>query len=1238
MAGLDGIRGLSALAVLLFHAGVEWLPAGFLGVDVFFIVSGFLITSLLLSERERDGRVDLTQFWLRRARRLLPVLALVLIATTTYAAIALHSELIPHLREAAAAAAYITNWDLVLRDVSYWDSFARPSQLRHLWSLAVEEQFYIVWPIVFAGLAALAPRGSLRVVICAVVLSIAIGSAYLMAVLHQPDQDASRVYFGTDARAFTILIGVALACVWQPWRWNTRLLERRSVGYGTALLGFVGAGGLVLLMLSANPADDWLYPYGLIAMSVCAAALVAAVANQGSIADRLLGMGALRWLGERSYSIYLWHWPVLLALTWDFDFSYGSLDLILLGAAITFVLAEASFRIVESPMRRPEFWTRVRHPAILTPRVRRSTYWVAVGSLFAAVLCAVLLLPSSRTDGDTTSAFESAIAAQSEDEEASSRDNDTTDLDRAAGVDTAESDSETPVPLIVATRSGQQSRSTADRQYRATETTSAVASPQPESTQEDSTDGASIPDPGSSSTTGDSQTEEVARPPSGNVESAADGDWTMVYVVQAGDSPNRLVNLFGVSAETLIEFNGERVMRVIHPGDHVRIPCPDGRACALVEIEPERGTCIDWQGAGHEGETCERAMVLIHTPARFTIGPVGAFSNEPEWTWQGERVSGNEFNLTTEMLEELDGIGPEAAQPTLRGVSGIGPLAVGDSVMRGAVSALAEAGLEVDAVGARSARQSMAAIAKHLETRGHDRTIVFQGIGYNFQTHDDLDDLMHLLKDVPHVILLTHQFPQMPPWRDLESTINETLRTRIGQYENVTLVDWHEISEGRQDELTFDGAHLTSAGIDIYVGAIVDAINRIQDRQDREGSALISVDTSETAIDAAPSSETTRQATPEPVVSTRQPAVQGTRPPVTEPASKQSEEETAKLATTATSEATAKPVTEPSREPRSKPNVQGTAQAVVNEESKLEVPDYWFEYVVRQGDVPYNIARTFGAELADLRLLNGEDYYDWMLVGNRIKVPCPGSLPCRVITVEPTGGSCVDWQTRSTSRVVCSPAAILADFPVQFGQRDRSPLVDVPLWRWSGGEQRSAQLTITQSMSIDAPDGKWFLKMEPNLPPLAVGDSVMVGARVALQEAGIDVDAVVGIGFPQALRLLEQNLARNGQRDVVIFQSVGNNFDDEEAFQRLLRAAGDAKHLIVLTRNLGFRPEILHVERRINQMLRQEAAKFDWVTLLDWREAVDGRQAELTFDGTHLNARGITMYTDLVLAAITGGP
>jgi peptidoglycan/LPS O-acetylase OafA/YrhL/LysM repeat protein len=1230
---------LSALAVVLFHAGASWLPAGFLGVDIFFVVSGFLITSLLLSENERDDGVALGQFWLRRARRLLPVLGLVLIATTIYAALVLPSDPIPHLRETAAAAMYVTNWDLVLRDVSYWDLFERPSQLRHLWSLAVEEQFYIVWPVLFAGIAAISSSRRLRIILLSVVVILACLSATWMAMLYEPGQDASRVYFGSDARAFTILIGVALAVVWRPWRWTAGLLDWRSFNVAISLIGFGGAASLLWLMLSANASEVWLYPYGLIAMSICAALVVASVAWHKTYATRLLGSPPLRWLGERSYSVYLWHWPVMLALVWEFDFTNGSLGLILLGTALTLFLAELSFRIVETPMRRPGFWSFLRPRSWQPPILRCSTFAVLIVSLFVVCLIALVSLTESRTTGVETVAFTGGIGA----DQAAADDDSSADSGDAghsqAGQAKAESKSEEPAPIIVAARPTNRSRPSSSVQTPATSASGSAVSDRTTSDSDNATDSTAATESGG--------TEEDGQDNRSPDETAQSGDRTFVYVVRAGDSPNFIAQQFGVTREAIIELNGERVMRIVHPGELIRLPCPGGQACALVEIEPARGACISWEQGGGEIETCQRALALIQPPARFRIGTSGPLSGGPEWTFGNETAQGEEFTLTADMLEPLIQPQAEATQLVLRGTNGLAPLAVGDSVMRGAAQALSEAGFEVDAVGARPARMSLSSIADHLESHGHDRTIVFQGIGYDLQTVDDFEEFMQLLKDVSHVVILTHQFPDIPPWRELESNLNDVLRSHAGDYDNITLIDWHAMSDGRQDELTYDGAHLTTRGVEIYVGAIVDVVSRIRDLERRHTVTQVAAATDERStsprtVETSASSDgpdSGEQPDDTPKSSAPKPAPTPTAKPDAEPPAKE--------ATVATTEEPAQQIVEtPDDEPAGAPTEQPAeeqrqhALSRTNSTDAVESgsADEWFRYVVRAGDVPYKIARLFGASLADLRRLNGEDYFDWILVGRHIRVPCPGLAPCRLIRVEPTGEGCIDWNTRTNAGSVCSESTILADFPVSFRQRDRSPLAGFPLWQWPGGERRAEQFTISELMGATSPRSEWAVVMEPDLPPLAIGDSVMYGARHTLQAAGVDVVAKVGIGFPEALRILTGDIARNGARDVVIFQSVGNHFDDEEAFLRLLDATGDVKHLIVMTRNLGFRPEILHIERRINEMLRHEAAKYQWVTLLDWREAVEGRQAELTFDGSHLKPSGARLYADLVLAAIKAGP
>src|SRR5262245_59947737 len=207
---LDGLRALAVVAVLLYHADVAWLPGGFLGVDVFFVLSGYLITALLLAEWHAHRSIDLPRFWLRRARRLLPALFAVIAIALAFALVWLPDEVANLRGDALAALAYVTNWHLIFKQDSYFETIGRPSLFQHLWSLAVEEQFYLLWPpLLLVLLRQRGRRGAL-----AVALIGAAASAALMMLLYQPDVDPSRLYYSTDTRAFAPLLGAALACIW----------------------------------------------------------------------------------------------------------------------------------------------------------------------------------------------------------------------------------------------------------------------------------------------------------------------------------------------------------------------------------------------------------------------------------------------------------------------------------------------------------------------------------------------------------------------------------------------------------------------------------------------------------------------------------------------------------------------------------------------------------------------------------------------------------------------------------------------------------------------------------------------------------------------------------------------------------------------------------------------------------------------------------------------------------------
>jgi peptidoglycan/LPS O-acetylase OafA/YrhL len=355
------------LAVFLYHAGVGWMPGGFLGVDLFFVISGFLITSLLLREFRRGGHVDLGRFWLRRAKRLLPAVG-VMIATTMIVAAIVEPDRIDALRgDAFASLAYFANWHFIFTEQSYFEQFQRPSLFTHLWSLSVEEQFYLLWPLAFAAGMKLFGRGRLLIG----VLAGALGSVALAWILFDPGGDASRVYYGTDTHAVGLLAGVALALVWSP----IELRRRRFGPLVGPILDAVGVLALAYLILSFLRVHDYdlsLWHGGYLWLALVTAALVAVLAHPAARLGTLLGQPPLLWLGLRSYSFYLWHWPVLALTRPGIDVGLPTEVLVPLQLAAVLVLADLSYRFVELPFRGrtrwpalPDDWLRVGRPALL---------------------------------------------------------------------------------------------------------------------------------------------------------------------------------------------------------------------------------------------------------------------------------------------------------------------------------------------------------------------------------------------------------------------------------------------------------------------------------------------------------------------------------------------------------------------------------------------------------------------------------------------------------------------------------------------------------------------------------------------------------------------------------------------------------------------------------------------------------------------------------------------------------
>ncbi len=346
LPGLDGLRGLAVLGVVFFHAN-GLLPGGYLGVDLFFVLSGYLITSILLAEVRDTGRVDLAHFWVRRARRLFPALLSLMPAVALYAVVFAKPDELASLRgDALATLGYVANWRAVFSQKSYWQLFAAPSPLEHTWSLAIEEQFYVVWPLLFTLVLVVLRRG--RRVMLGVTL-VLLGLS-VVAMLHAYDPDAtSRAYFRTDTRAAAILAGAVLALTFPPSRdLGARLGAKVRV---LDVLGFVALAGTTSAWLALDGQSPFLYHGGFwLTELACLALIACAVCGPASFVARGLSFRPLAYVGTISYGVYLWHWPVDCVLTLErTHLREPWLEMVRL--AVTFGIAVTSYRYLERPIR-----------------------------------------------------------------------------------------------------------------------------------------------------------------------------------------------------------------------------------------------------------------------------------------------------------------------------------------------------------------------------------------------------------------------------------------------------------------------------------------------------------------------------------------------------------------------------------------------------------------------------------------------------------------------------------------------------------------------------------------------------------------------------------------------------------------------------------------------------------------------------------------------------------------------
>ena len=339
--------------VLAFHERISGLPGGFLGVDVFFVISGYLITDLLASPWDEGGRLDLRAFWIRRARRLLPCLAVVLVTVTAAVAV-LEPDQSPGLRPGLlAAVTYTSNWWQALHHQSYFAVFGPPPPLQHLWSLAIEEQFYLLWPLILTVVLYACARRRTR---AAVVWLGATASAVIMAVGYAAGEGSARLYYGTDTHAIALLVGATLAL-----RWPLRRIAAASEAE-TRLLDLIGLVGLSVLaweLVHVTGRGSAVYQGGIAAAALAAGAVVVAAASSGAL-GRMIGWAPLRWIGVRSYGIYLWHWPVIAIFAARAGAEATTFGVRAAETALTITLAAASWRWIEAPILRDGFGVTVR--------------------------------------------------------------------------------------------------------------------------------------------------------------------------------------------------------------------------------------------------------------------------------------------------------------------------------------------------------------------------------------------------------------------------------------------------------------------------------------------------------------------------------------------------------------------------------------------------------------------------------------------------------------------------------------------------------------------------------------------------------------------------------------------------------------------------------------------------------------------------------------------------------------
>lgn len=337
---IDGLRALAVIMVLAYHLKMPFAKSGLLGVTVFFVISGYLITGILINEIEESGGVDLKNFWLRRIRRLLPAVLSMAVVMIFVSAVVNRVVFTKGCNDLLSAVFGYNNWWQIFRKVSYFENAGAPSPFTHCWSLAIETQFYLIYPILLILLSKARNRGKIFAAVTAVLAMI---SVVLMGVLYSPDGDPSRVYYGTDTRAFSLLIG-ALAAIQKEYH----IIKVKLRGKLWAVIGSISVLILIGMMMLISSYSSFLYYGGQAIVSVLAAFVVYAVTVSRSLLNIILDSSILKWIGDRSYSIYLWHYPIIVLMSGGKRATWW---IVILEVVLSVGFAELSYRFIETPVR-----------------------------------------------------------------------------------------------------------------------------------------------------------------------------------------------------------------------------------------------------------------------------------------------------------------------------------------------------------------------------------------------------------------------------------------------------------------------------------------------------------------------------------------------------------------------------------------------------------------------------------------------------------------------------------------------------------------------------------------------------------------------------------------------------------------------------------------------------------------------------------------------------------------------